>query len=289
VRLGNSKLGKKIHQWSIPAGIGDICIGATKKCLMLCYALRSHYRRKNVQRCLDRNYKLSLTNRFVSFVLSYLVLFAVAIVRIHAAGDFYSPGYVRKWIRIAKSRPDVVFYAYTRSWRREDGKDNSAMIAALAELAALPNMRLWLSCDCDTGPAVEIPNTNRCYLQEDNLDLPNYKVDLFFRNKRTTVVKKVNGTLVCPVENGTTTTTCSACKLCFKPDMLHRINNKVVTQKPDLASCDGAKPVRTRRKFYMKKDKKNYERIRTRSKESQEELFQEGKQQSQSSAYLSSR
>jgi hypothetical protein len=71
--------------------------------------------------------------------------------------------------------------------------------------------------------------------------------------------------------------------------MLHRINNKVVTQKPDLASCGGAKPVRTRRKFYMKKTKKNYERIRTRSKESQEELFQEGKQQSQSSAYLSSR
>jgi hypothetical protein len=257
MRKGNSKLGKKIHQWSLPAGIRKICIGATARCLKICYALRHHYLRPNVQNSLAINYKLSLSNKFVPFVFSYLQLLIVFIVRIHASGDFYSPGYVRKWIRIIKSRPDVTFYAYTRSWRRGDGKNNDEMILALTELAALPNARLWLSCDVDTGKAVDIPHTSVCYLQSDDRDVPPYKVDLFFRNKRNTISKRVNNTLVCPVENGVTSTTCSACQLCFKPDMLYRINNKVVTQATVAAPRDKAAAFRTVRKFYMKKRKKN--------------------------------
>ena len=35
-------------------------------------------------------------------------------VRIHDAGDFYSPQYLMRWINIARKAPHVLFYAYTK-------------------------------------------------------------------------------------------------------------------------------------------------------------------------------
>ena len=37
-----------------------------------------------------------------------------------------------------------------------------------------------------------------------------------FRDARKDILKRVNGNLVCPVENGITKTTCEKCKWCFK-------------------------------------------------------------------------
>lgn len=37
------------------------------------------------------------------------------VVRIHDSGDFYSPGYVREWLWIMLSWPEVKFYAYTKN------------------------------------------------------------------------------------------------------------------------------------------------------------------------------
>lgn len=39
------------------------------------------------------------------------------IVRIHVAGDFLNPTYFLAWMMVAQSRPDVLFYAYTKSIR----------------------------------------------------------------------------------------------------------------------------------------------------------------------------
>lgn len=39
------------------------------------------------------------------------------IVRVHVAGDFFSSEYFRAWMNVAKSRPDILFYAYTKSLR----------------------------------------------------------------------------------------------------------------------------------------------------------------------------
>lgn len=39
------------------------------------------------------------------------------IVRIHVAGDFYSPNYFKAWTNVARSIPSVLFYAYTKSLR----------------------------------------------------------------------------------------------------------------------------------------------------------------------------
>lgn len=36
------------------------------------------------------------------------------IVRIHVAGDFFMKSYFAAWVRIARSNPDILFYAYTK-------------------------------------------------------------------------------------------------------------------------------------------------------------------------------
>jgi hypothetical protein len=42
--------------------------------------------------------------------------YAASIVRIHASGDFFSREYFEKWINIARAKPWVTFYAYTRTY-----------------------------------------------------------------------------------------------------------------------------------------------------------------------------
>ena len=37
------------------------------------------------------------------------------VLRIHDSGDFFNKTYFRAWIRVARERPDTVFYAYTKS------------------------------------------------------------------------------------------------------------------------------------------------------------------------------
>jgi hypothetical protein len=50
------------------------------------------------------------------------------IVRIHVAGDFFNQLYFDAWVELARLRPDVLFYAYTKSlvyWiRREHSEEN---------------------------------------------------------------------------------------------------------------------------------------------------------------------
>lgn len=208
VRRGNQKLGMGIYTWSLPAR-DDICVGATAICREFCYAKKGHFSRTNVQEKYERNYQLSLTQRFESVIYSLLLSLLILVFRIHVSGEFYSVAYVLKWIRIAKRRKATKFYTYTRSWQ------DAEMLTALTELGRLPNVYLWFSADKDTGEPPRIPGIRVCYTQVDDNDIPSYPVDLFFRNKRKKVKKWINGSLVCPVENGVTKTTCSQCKLCF--------------------------------------------------------------------------
>lgn len=240
MKQGNRKLGKAIWQWSLIAGLSHVCTGATAACLKVCYAMQSHYRYKAVKSSLFKNYELSLTDFFAGFILGCLFLFKIRTVRIHASGDFYSAEYVGKWTEIAMRRSDVTFYAYTRSWRNRDGSINESMVQVFAKFAALPNVRLWYSCDKDTGEPPLTSHVMRCYLQGSDEDIPDYDVDLFFRDKRGKVVKRVKNKIVCPVENGATKTTCSACKLCYTPALLHRVNAKIVKSNSVISECGDA-------------------------------------------------
>lgn len=61
--------------------------------------------------------------------------------RIHVAGDFFSPEYIAAWIMLVRSRPDVKFWAYTRSWRV------AKLLPMLERLRNEKNMQLFASTD----------------------------------------------------------------------------------------------------------------------------------------------
>lgn len=55
--------------------------------------------------------------------------------RIHTGGEFFNEDYTKAWTLAIKKRPEVRFWAYTRS------------LFAVPLLAELPNLTLMLSCD----------------------------------------------------------------------------------------------------------------------------------------------
>lgn len=205
---GNSKLGPGVWQWSIPAG--TTCPGQTPLCALHCYAKRSHFIAPVVRQALIRNKHLAESPEFGDWMLGELRRANCRVVRIHVAGDFHRVGYLRQWWKVIRRRRNVVFYAYTRSWREP------RLLPLLRAMAREPNFLLWFSCDRDTAAPPRIAGVRRAYMAVDRDDVPRYRVDLVFRAQRRGVQKyDVAGNLICPKENGVTKTTCEKCRLCF--------------------------------------------------------------------------
>ena len=183
-------------------------------CRARCYAKRGFFHMPNVKQSHIRNYQFSQTNEFEHWMMAELTASFVRVMRVHAAGDFYDVDYVRKWVRIASKHQWRTFFAYTRSWRSEE------MLPELVKLGALPNFQLWWSIDRETGPAPLIRGIRRAYMAIDDVDAEHAPddCDLVFRDQKGTVMKKANGIMVCPPENGVETKirlTCSLCKICW--------------------------------------------------------------------------
>jgi hypothetical protein len=131
---GNMKVGPAVFQWSIPAG--DTCPGQSPACARECYAKRGNYAFPYIRRFHFANLALAERDDFARLMIADIGRLWPRVVRIHVAGDFYSPEYVRKWVQVCKVCPDVRFYAYTRSWRVPE------IARELRELADLPNVQL---------------------------------------------------------------------------------------------------------------------------------------------------
>lgn len=205
---GNRKLGKRIFTFSLPAV--STCPGRTKTCEGACYARRGYMALQKA--CFERNLKSAKRSDFVDRVVREIGR-RPKIVRIHVSGDFFSDEYVRKWIEIAKKAPHARFYTYSRSWRVPE------MRKSLERLAALPNVRMWFSVDRESGHPDKVPSTVRiAYMSMNDADRPG-KSDLVFRVRRQSVMKRMDGRIVCPVENGVSfNTTCDRCSLCVTKD-----------------------------------------------------------------------
>ncbi len=205
--LGNRKLGEQIHTFSIPAI--KTCPGRSNTCEKACYATRGTMR--FAQKSYSRRWKESKKSNFAEMVTKELRHRGATKVRIHCSGDFYSPAYVRKWIAIVRASPGIRFFVYTRSWRVPKIRKE------LKVLAREKNIRVWYSCDAETGLPSSISRRVRiAYMATSDSDLPRGRPDLVFRVKRTTVKKFSGGRLVCPSENGVTDTTCSRCGICWQ-------------------------------------------------------------------------
>ena len=215
---GNHQLGGRlIWSFSLPSGRADICSGMSSLCHQHCYARRLEKLRPAVLARYEANYELSLAPDFARRVRAFLVAHAVAVVRLHVGGDFYSGDYARKWLRVMRRSPQVRFYFYTRAWR--DG----AMRKILQRMAILPNCRAWYSCDRETGlPDHTPPRARLAWLSAAPDDAPQAGANLVFRVRklRSRRATHLDGVRVCPPEDGVPRgqpVTCERCQLCWQP------------------------------------------------------------------------
>lgn len=215
---GNHKLGLNsgIWQWSIPSI--HSCPGRTSTCESICYANDGYYRLPGNQAIFNRNWVFSRTDEFVGWMVSELKRRHIAVMRLHVSGDLYDAEYAWSWYEIFRNVPRTTFFLWTRSWRLDWGPP------IFARMSTLPNVWLWYSVDRESGFPARIPTRTRtAYVLTVDEEAPSYRCDLVFRDdhwRQGQVYKKVDGVMVCSVEQGVRRAvpmTCARCKICFSP------------------------------------------------------------------------
>jgi len=196
--------------FSIPAGPEFSCPGATKACSK-CYAMQKRHLWSPVQTLMANNWKLlkkfeqnNQGDQAASAILKQLRN-GPGNFRIFESGDFNSQWAVDMWAKVVRSRKDINFWAYTRSFHLN-----------FTNLTRNPNFVLWASTDKY--------NTN--------------KARQFVRRFRKSGTKHAYGpwkhdealpdnSTVCPVTNHKMDMTgaCEKCKLCVTK---RRINKHIV-------------------------------------------------------------
>ena len=110
----DKRTGKVTCPFAVKKIVDNVKIG----CGWYCYADKNFYKFSNVQNGLSNKYQATKNKSFVDDVIKELNSKRTTkqiYVRIHDAGDFYSPAYLDKWVDIATALPHIRFYAYTKS------------------------------------------------------------------------------------------------------------------------------------------------------------------------------
>lgn len=133
---GNDKLGKGVWTWSTLPTNGSFVVHVNGELVEMagtcplkcdgCYADgRGRYRMRNVIESLAK--KTFLTRVYMDFVkraiLAQIIADEIKILRIHAAGDFFSDAYLQMWLDIIRACPDTIFWTYTKVTRYEPAFD----------------------------------------------------------------------------------------------------------------------------------------------------------------------
>lgn len=115
----SAEMGVKLVNFNIPAfedpETGKRTCPWAGACASDCYARKNRYKFRNVQSSLARKYFATKREDFVDVMSAELEKSKADFVRIHDAGDYYSPQYVHKWLTIIGNFPDKNFYSYTKS------------------------------------------------------------------------------------------------------------------------------------------------------------------------------
>lgn len=149
---GNAKLGKRIHTFSLPAGwscpgalsclakadktTGKLTDGAQQQ--FRCFAASAEAMYTAVRESRWSNFealKGKTREQMAALILESLPQKA-QIVRIHVSGDFFNAAYFLAWCDVAKARPSVRFYAYTKSipiWRAHESEVPANLVLTASE------------------------------------------------------------------------------------------------------------------------------------------------------------
>lgn len=147
LELGNTKTGTSgtlfatVLVWNLPSVV--TCPGASEWCLSGCYTADQ---REDVFPISSWRGNwgafLESPDSLAQLILGQLDDCTPKVaVRIHSSGDFFTVDYIQWWLKIVRSRPEVSFWAYTRSWRLPE------LRGALEELRQQPNVQLFASWD----------------------------------------------------------------------------------------------------------------------------------------------
>lgn len=108
----------KVLNWTIPAYrsmSGKVTCPFADECVKFCYARKKFYTWSNVKQAHEARYIVSQSDGFVDLMNMEIARKKPQYVRVHDAGDYYSPTYLKKWLDIMRSNPHVRFYSYTNS------------------------------------------------------------------------------------------------------------------------------------------------------------------------------
>lgn len=222
---GNTKLsdGKRsIYGFGLPSR--HTCPARTPTCTRLCYSYRLEQYRKHVGARHRANLVAAKRSDFAAVASAEIAAKNIRILRVHVGGELFSVDYAEKWLTVFKACPDTKFFLWTRVWRLPRFR------GVLRAMARLTNVRLWYSCDKDTGVPTRRDTPKRvklAYMQIAEDDLP-LRGDLVFRvhhlrKKPAKTVPAVRpgerSVPICPTETalpGHETVTCSSCKKCWR-------------------------------------------------------------------------
>jgi hypothetical protein len=168
----NDKMGPYVFFYNLPPGMATedepyrTCT-PTKWCDDHCYAQKNNFLLQNVIDSHFERYHFSLGEDFAEQVVEfvkkrnkYARKYKVELIRLHVAGDFYSPEYVEKWTEIGETLLSVSPKTLLRTTtRRRDLKSE------IRKLDSLENMIVRESLDdCIKRPTMDLPFTAPEYL-----------------------------------------------------------------------------------------------------------------------------
>jgi len=111
-------MGVRVFNFGIPAyrtADGKTTCPFAGDCVQYCYAQKGAYSWGNVKPAFERRYALTREDSFFTIMRDEIQRVRADYVRVHDSGDYYSPKYLNKWLKIAESLPEVRFYSYTNS------------------------------------------------------------------------------------------------------------------------------------------------------------------------------
>ena len=112
----SKELDVRVFNFGIPAyksASGKITCPFADACIKFCYAKKCAYIWSNVKPAFEKRYQLTTTDKFVTAMTKEIIKKRPDYIRVHDSGDYYSPKYLQKWLRIAKAFPRIKFYSYT--------------------------------------------------------------------------------------------------------------------------------------------------------------------------------
>lgn len=126
---GNAKLSSDIYTFSLPSGFScpsaNECLSKADKTTgkikdgpntkFRCFSASQEALYKNVRDQRWYNFGLLKVSKNMKELILKSLPKAAKKVRIHVAGDMFSQEYFDAWMSVAKAKPDVLFYAYTKS------------------------------------------------------------------------------------------------------------------------------------------------------------------------------